>query len=166
MAPPRRAVAGEAETVPGANGGIVTISVSSGGGFTEPASIFTGSIMLPTALFSGVALINGLTVGNLANSSKFIAPGNPAGPRAERVLRAGGGLGGFGPLTGQAFVNVLTRREPTLGAPAKPALRVRAELHEVLLVQDAHDLRADPRAAPRIVPSCGYTVAISACREW
>jgi PEP-CTERM motif len=84
------------------------ISVSTGGGsFTEPASVFTGSVMLPTGLFTGVALINGLTVGNLANGDKVIAQGGVAGPRASQVLRAGGGLGGPGPLTGSAFVNVL-----------------------------------------------------------
>ena len=84
------------------------IAVSSGGGsFTEPAGVFTGSVMLPTALFTGVALINGLTIGNLANGTKFIAQGGAAGPRSVDVLRAGGGLGGPGPLTGTAFVNVL-----------------------------------------------------------
>jgi hypothetical protein len=86
-----------------------------GGGFTEPANVFVGSLMLPTSLFTGVPLINGLTIGNLANGPKTIAPGEPAGPRVAcpaaepcgRVLRAGGGLGGFGPLVGSAFVNVL-----------------------------------------------------------
>jgi hypothetical protein len=86
----------------------VPISVSSGGGsFTEPASIFTGSVMLPTALFTGVALINGLTVGNLANGSKFIAQSAVGGGWPSQVIRPGGGLGGPGPLTGTAFVNVL-----------------------------------------------------------
>ena len=80
-----------------------------GNGFTEPASLFTGSVMLPTALFTGVALINGLTIGNLANGTKTInTAGDIAGPRAVNVLRPGNGaLGGPGPLTGTAFVNVL-----------------------------------------------------------
>jgi hypothetical protein len=78
-----------------------------GNGFTEPANVFSGSVMLPTALFTGVALINGLTIGNLANGQKTISPGQAAGARADRVVRPGGGLGGYGPLTGTAFVNVL-----------------------------------------------------------
>jgi hypothetical protein len=86
----------------------VPLSVSSGGGsFTEPASIFTGTAMLPTALFTGVPLINGLTIANLANSTKFIAQGAVGGGHGAQVLRAGGGLGGPGPLTGSAVVNVL-----------------------------------------------------------
>jgi len=86
------------------------LSVSSGGGsFIEPASVFTGSVMLPTGLFTGVALINGLTIGNLANGTKIINATNAiAGPRSTQLLRAGNGnLGGPGALTGSAFVNVL-----------------------------------------------------------
>jgi hypothetical protein len=86
------------------------MSVSSGAGsFTEPASVFTGSVMLPTGLFTGVALINGLTIGNFANGSKVInATGAIAGPRTSQLIRPGNGdLGGNGPLTGSAFVNVL-----------------------------------------------------------
>jgi hypothetical protein len=86
----------------------VPISVSSGGGsFNEPAGIFTGSVALPTALFTGVALINGLTIANLANGTKVIAQGAAGGTRTQDLLRPGGGLGGPGPLTGTAFVNVL-----------------------------------------------------------
>jgi hypothetical protein len=86
----------------------LVMSVSSGGGsFTEPASAFTGSVMLPTGLFTGVALINGLTVGNLANGTKVIAQGGAAGPRTTQLIRGGGGLGGTGALEGSAFVNVL-----------------------------------------------------------
>jgi hypothetical protein len=54
-----------------------------------------------------VALINGLTIGNLANGQKVIANGAAAGTRTVDVLRPGGGLGGPGPLAGTAFVNVL-----------------------------------------------------------
>jgi len=89
---------------------VLTVSnPGAGSGFTEPASLFTGSVMLPTALFTGVALINGLTIGNLANGTKTInAAGAIAGPRPVNVLRPGtGALGGPGPLTGTAFVNVL-----------------------------------------------------------
>ena len=88
----------------------LVMSVSSGAGsFTEPASAFTGSVMLPTGLFTGVALINGLTVGNLANGTKVInTAGAIAGPRLTQLIRPGNGnLGGPGALTGSAFVNVL-----------------------------------------------------------
>jgi hypothetical protein len=86
----------------------VPIAVSSGGGsFVEPASIFTGSVMLPTSLFTGVALIDGLTLANLANGAKSIAQGGASGPRTQHILRAGGGLGGPGPLDGTLFVNIL-----------------------------------------------------------
>lgn len=84
----------------------VNIDITASGGFNEPANIFTGSVMLPTALFTGVALINGLTI-TIANGAKQIDPNGPAGPRVIDVLRAGGGLGGPGPLDGQTFVNVL-----------------------------------------------------------
>jgi hypothetical protein len=87
-----------------------TVTVSSGNGsFTEPAGLFTGSVMLPTALFTGVALINGLTIGNFANGTKTInTAGAIAGPRTVDVIRPGNGaLGGEGPLLGTAFVNVL-----------------------------------------------------------
>jgi hypothetical protein len=88
----------------------LVMSVSSGAGsFTEPASAFTGSVVLPTGLFTGVALINGLTVGNLANGTKVISTGGViSGPRASQLVRPGNGnLGGPGALTGSAFVNVL-----------------------------------------------------------
>jgi hypothetical protein len=78
-----------------------------GGGFVEPASVFTGSVELPTGLFTGVALINGLTIGGLANGQKSIAPAHAPSTRGDFVIGAGGGLGGPGPLTGSAFVNVL-----------------------------------------------------------
>jgi hypothetical protein len=87
----------------------VAIDVSSaGGGFTEPAAVFSGSVMLPTALFTGVALIDGLTIANVANEAKTISPSQPAGPRTALVLRDGGGLGGPGPIAGTSFVNVLS----------------------------------------------------------
>jgi hypothetical protein len=86
----------------------VPLSVSSGGGsFTEPAGVFTGTVMLPTALFTGVPIIFGLTFGNVANSTKVIAQGAAGGGHATGVLRAGGGFGGPGALAGSAVVNVL-----------------------------------------------------------
>jgi hypothetical protein len=86
----------------------VAVSVSSGGGsFTEPAGIFTGDVALPTSLFTGVPLVHQVFLGNLSNGTKFIAQGAAGGGHGAGVLRAGGGLGGFGPLTGTAFINVL-----------------------------------------------------------
>jgi hypothetical protein len=86
----------------------ITVSaVGPGNGFDEPANVFTGSVMLPTSLFTGVPLINGLTIGNVGHAVKQIDPGAPAGPRASFVVRQGGGIGGPGPLEGTAFVNVL-----------------------------------------------------------
>ncbi len=85
----------------------VTLSVSSGpGSFTEPAGLFGGTVMLPTGLFTGVALINGLTIAGLGNSTKFIDPTHAVSGQATGVVRPGGGLGGFGPLSGSALVNV------------------------------------------------------------
>jgi hypothetical protein len=87
----------------------VPLSVSSGGGsFTEPASIFTGDLNLPTSLFTGVPLINDLTLANVANSTKFVAQGAAGAGHAAGVVRAGGGLGGPGPLGGTAFLHVLS----------------------------------------------------------
>jgi hypothetical protein len=85
----------------------VPVSITSAGGFTEPASLFTGDLNLPTSLFTGVALISDLTLGNVANATKVVAPGAAGGGHASGVLRAGGGLGGPGPLAGTAFLNVL-----------------------------------------------------------
>jgi hypothetical protein len=87
----------------------VAVSVSSGGGsFTEPAGIFTGNVVaLPTSLFTGVPLVHQVFLGNLSNGTKFVAQGAAGGGHTANVLRAGGGLGGPGPLTGTAFINVL-----------------------------------------------------------
>jgi hypothetical protein len=83
------------------------VLVSSGGGsFTEPAGLFTGSAMLPPALFTGVPLINGFTL-VVSNLTKQIAPGAQGGNGYFGIHRAGGGLGGAGPLSGTAIVNVL-----------------------------------------------------------
>jgi hypothetical protein len=99
---------GPLPTVAFPQSGPALVSVSSGGGsFTEPAGLFTGSAALPTALFTGVPLIDGLTLAGVSNGTKFIAQGAVGGGHTTGVLRAGGGLGGPGPLVGTAFVNVL-----------------------------------------------------------
>ena len=86
----------------------VSVSVSSGGGsFTEPAGIFTGDVALPTSLFTGVPLIHQVFLGNISNGTKFIAQGASGSGHTAGVLRAGGGLGGYGPLGSALFVNVL-----------------------------------------------------------
>jgi hypothetical protein len=85
----------------------IPISVSSGGGFTEPASIFTGSVMFPTSLFTGVPRFDGFTFASVANQAKSIAPGAPPGTHTQHIVRAGGGFGGPGRLTGTVFANVL-----------------------------------------------------------
>ncbi len=85
----------------------VTLAVSSGpGSFTEPAGLFGGTVMLPTGLFTGVALINGLTIAGLANGTKFIDPTHAVGGQPTGIIRPGGGLGGYGPLSGAALINV------------------------------------------------------------
>jgi hypothetical protein len=89
------------------NAPAIPISVSIGGGFTEPASIFTGSVMFPTALFTGVPLFDGFTVASVANLTKSVAPGAPPGTHTQHIVRPGGGLGGPGPLSGAAFLNIL-----------------------------------------------------------
>lgn len=84
----------------------VPLSVSSGGGFVEPAGVFAGTVEVPSALFTGVPLFNGLTA-VLANGTKSIAPGAAGGGHTAGVLRAGGGLGGPRALAGDAIVNIL-----------------------------------------------------------
>jgi hypothetical protein len=90
------------------NGSGTLVSVSSGAGsFTEPAGLFTGNVALPTALFTGVALIHRIFIGNLSNGTKTVAPGAGGGGHASQILRGGGLLGGPGPLGGTMFINVL-----------------------------------------------------------
>jgi hypothetical protein len=79
---------------------------SANGGFTEPAGVFTGTAMLPTGC-PGVCLTNGFTVANLSNLTKTIAPGALGGGQATGIVRPGGGMGGPGPLLGDAIINVL-----------------------------------------------------------
>jgi hypothetical protein len=82
------------------------LSVSSGGGsFTEPASIFTGRVDLPTALFTGVPIIHEIGIA-VTNGTKVLAQGAAGGGHATGVLRAGGGFGGPGPLAGSAVVDL------------------------------------------------------------
>jgi hypothetical protein len=86
----------------------VPVSVASAGGnFVLPAGTFTGTEAIPTALFTGVALIFNATVGNLSNAAALFAAGggpiDPGGP----FDGAGGGFGGYGALDGTLFINVL-----------------------------------------------------------
>ncbi len=85
-----------------------TIDVTAQGGFVEPLGAFTGIVQLPTSLFTGVPLINGLTI-EISNGEKVINTANViAGPRATGVVRPGNGtLGGPGALVGSSFVNAL-----------------------------------------------------------
>ena len=79
-------------------GGTPSIVVSSGDGeFTVPADLATGLVALPTALFTAVSLISGLTIDMAGNDP--IPLTTAGGP--------GGGLGGEGALDGTTFVNVL-----------------------------------------------------------
>jgi hypothetical protein len=86
----------------------IPLSVSPGGGFTEPAGIFTGSVAIPTSLFTGVPLVIDLDV-RISNGTKAIAPGAVGGGHATGagIRRAGGGLGGLGTLAGTAIFNAL-----------------------------------------------------------
>jgi hypothetical protein len=83
----------------------ILVSASSAGGFVEPAGIFTGTIRVPTTgLFTAVTPF---TIAGLSNLTKSIAPGAGSSGHATGLLRPGGGLGGPGPLQGEAIVNVL-----------------------------------------------------------
>ncbi len=89
------------------NTSAVPVQVSSGGGgFTEPAGLFTGSAAVPTALFTAVPAIVGFTLVNLSNGPMALAPGAGGGGHGAGILRAGGGFGGPGPLAGTAVVNL------------------------------------------------------------
>jgi hypothetical protein len=95
-------------TVPQSVAGVPVLVSSGGGSFTEPAGLFNTTAMLPPELFTGVPLINGFTL-VVSNLTKQIAQGAQPGSLASSfgIHRAGGGLGGPGPLTGAAIVNVL-----------------------------------------------------------
>jgi hypothetical protein len=82
----------------------ILVSATSGGGFAEPAGIFTGTQALPTSIFVPLPRF---TIAGLSNLTKSIAPGAAGGGHASGLLRPGGGLGGPGPLEGDAIVNVL-----------------------------------------------------------
>jgi hypothetical protein len=82
------------------------VLVSSGGGsFTEPAGLFTGTVLIPKDP-GGPPIISGVTV-VVSNETKQIAQGAQAGSTYFGIHRAGGGLGGPGRLAGTVFVNVL-----------------------------------------------------------
>jgi hypothetical protein len=97
------------------------VTVSEFGQFNLPAGIFSGSAALPTALFTGVPLIDGLALTGLANAPQFVGMTSPvpAHPPCDSaippppdcgVLRRGGagaGWAAWAPLQGNAFLNVL-----------------------------------------------------------
>jgi hypothetical protein len=82
----------------------ILVSATSGGGFVEPAGIFTGTLAIPTSIFLPLPRF---TIAGLSNLTKSIAPGAAGGGHASGLLRPGGGLGGPGLLRGDAIVNVL-----------------------------------------------------------
>jgi hypothetical protein len=53
------------------------VTVSEFGQFNLPAGIFSGSAALPTALFTGVPLIDGLALTGLANAPQFVGMTSP-----------------------------------------------------------------------------------------
>lgn len=65
-------------------------------------------MVFPRTQFIDVPLIDGLTLASVANGSAVLAPGAAGGGHVSGVLRAGGGFGGAGPLSGVAIVNVLS----------------------------------------------------------
>jgi PEP-CTERM motif len=99
----------------------VLLAATAGGGFVEPAGLFTGTqgrqipgiIELTTPMGGicegtpGVLLFEGTTIANLSNGTKSIGPGAAGGGHASGVVRPGGGLGGGGPLAGTFLINVL-----------------------------------------------------------
>ena len=99
----------------------VLLAATGGGGFVEPAGLFTGTQgrQIPGIIFTvtpmggfcsgtpGIPLFEGTTIANLSNGTKSIAPGAAGRGHANGVVRPGGGLGGGGPLAGTFLINVL-----------------------------------------------------------
>jgi hypothetical protein len=92
------------------------VPLAAGGGFSEPGGLFTGTrtfqvpFAVPATTFGCplvIQLIDSVTIANVSNGTKVIAPGAAGGGHASGVLRAGGGLGGPGALAGTGFINVL-----------------------------------------------------------
>jgi hypothetical protein len=96
---------------------VALVPLAPGGGFVEPAGLFTGTLQrtIPQILSSGgvpqcslgVNLNIGTTIAGVSNDTKSIAPGAAGGGQASGVVRPGGGLGGPGPLAGAFIINVL-----------------------------------------------------------
>jgi hypothetical protein len=100
---------------------VALVPLAPGGGFVEPAGLFTGTQMqsFPGVIFtvtpSGafcsasqpVAAFDRFTIANVSNGTKSIAPGAAGGGQGSGIVRPGGGLGGRGALAGTVFVNVL-----------------------------------------------------------
>jgi hypothetical protein len=100
---------------------VALVPLAPGGGFSEPAGLFTGTrtqsfpgliqTVTPLGQFCsasrGVGLYDGVTVVQVSNATKSIGTGAVGGGHGAGVLRPGGGLGGPGPLAGAFLVNVL-----------------------------------------------------------
>jgi hypothetical protein len=100
----------------------VLVSAPLAGGFVEPGGLFTGTrtqtIPFGIQTFTTMgqfcsgslppfASPPDITIANVSNSTKSIAPGAAGGGHAGDVVRPGGGLGGPGALAGTFFINVL-----------------------------------------------------------
>ncbi len=103
------------------NQAVALVPLAPGGGFVEPAGLFTGTgtqyfppfitIFTPQGGFCsaslGIGLVSRVTIANVSNGTKSIAPGAAGGGQASGVVRPGGGLGGPGALAGTFLINVL-----------------------------------------------------------
>jgi hypothetical protein len=100
----------------------VLVSATLGGGFVEPGGVFTGTrtqtipFGVQTVTTMGRFCSGSLppfvdpadvTIANVSNGTKSIAPNAVGGGQASGVVRAGGGLGGPGPLAGTFLIDVL-----------------------------------------------------------
>ena len=86
------------------------VPLAPGGGFVEPAGLFTGTLsgQIPQTVGSCFfPFLNQTIIANLSNGAKSIAAGAAGGGQSTGVVRAGGGLGGPGALAGTFLINVL-----------------------------------------------------------
>jgi hypothetical protein len=89
---------------------VALVPLAPGGGFVEPAGLFTGTLtrQIPQTVGSCFAPFLEETIfANLSNGAKSIAPGAAGGGQTSGVVRPGGGLGGPGALAGTFLINVL-----------------------------------------------------------
>jgi hypothetical protein len=103
------------------NQAVALVPLAPGGGFVEPAGLFTGTgsqyfppfinTFTPQGGFCsasrGLGVASRVTIANVSNGTKSIAPGAAGGGQASGVVRPGGGLGGPGALAGTFLINVL-----------------------------------------------------------